>query len=275
MVCFKLIKWAALGVAGTVGAGYLAFGDHATSYFGAMANSVRDSVRGKIPVEFELKRAEQLVAEIEPQINSCKRDVARAEVELLDLEEQIQELSAVVAKQERKLKAGRDVLATEHASASLVPGRQTDRVRVEVDVARTLESHRGNVALLRGKTALRERQSQSVEAARARLDAVRTQKARLEDQIAALKLQKRELDAATATSLRFDLDDTALSKAKEVLSRVKTELDIAQKMVEGEVIRDGVTGPAPCAADIVREIDEFFSQGDVTPKLVPRAAAGR
>jgi chromosome segregation ATPase len=279
VVCFKLIKWTALGLVGAVGGGYLVFGDHAVSYLGTAASSVRESVRGKIPVEFELKRAERLVAEIEPQIDTCKRDVARAEVELVDLDQQIEELGGVVTRQERKLRAGREVLASEQSTASYEAGtRLSDLSRVEMDLSRTLEAHRGNVALLRGKTALRDRQAQAVEAARSRLDSVRNQKGRLEDQIASLKVQKRELDAMTASSHRFDLDDSALSKAKEVLSRVKTELDIAQKVVEDDLFHAGRgNGPVPTAAEIVKEIDQFFAEGsgeEGRGKLVPRAVTG-
>lgn len=279
MVCFKLIKWTALGLAGTAAAAYFTFGEHTGSYLGTVASSVRESVRGKIPVDFELKRAERLVAEIDPQIETCRRDVARAEVELTDLEQQIEELGQAVDRDERKLKAGREVLTSSGAAQPVyeLAGKRYDRQRVELDLARTLEVHKNNVTILRSKRALRDRQTQAVDAARARLDAVRAQKSRLEDQIASLKIQKQQLDAMAATSRRFDLDDSALSRAKEVLGRVKKELDIAQRVIEDDLYHaQGITMELPEGVDVVKEIDTFFAETGAAPspaKLELRAAA--
>jgi chromosome segregation ATPase len=270
-----------LGLAGSAAAAFFVFGEHTGSYLGTVASSMRESVRGKIPVEFELKRAERLVGEIDPQIENCRRDVARAEVELADLEQQIEDLSVAVSRDERKLKAGREVLATASVQQPVyeLAGKRYDRQRVELDLARTLETHKSNVTILRGKRALRERQTQAVDAARTRLDAVRSQKTRLEDQIATLKLQKRQQDAMAATSSRFDLDDSALSKAKEVLSRVKKELDIAQRVIEDDLFHSqGIATELPAGVDVVKEIDTFFAEeaGSVAmppAKLELRAAA--
>ncbi|HLU37958.1 MAG TPA: hypothetical protein VK081_01145 [Planctomycetota bacterium] len=289
MVCFKLIKWTALGLAGTAAAAYFVFGEHTASYVGTMASSVRDTVRGKIPVEFEIKRAESMVRDIEPQIEACRRDVARAEVELAELEQQIEELTRAVTRDERKLKAGREVLAggTNAEPVYELAGRRYDRHRVEVDLARTLEVHKNNVTILRSKTALRDRQAQAVDAARARLEAVRTQKNRLEDQIATLKIQKQTIDAmAASSSHRFDFDTSALSKAKEVISKVKKELDIAQRIIEEDLFQaQGAITEVPAGMDVVKEIDAFFAEqsaaavapADAAPatgKLAPRDAGG-
>jgi hypothetical protein len=46
-------------------------------------------VVGQIPIELELKRAESLIRQIDPQIDDCKRDLARAEVELEELQESV------------------------------------------------------------------------------------------------------------------------------------------------------------------------------------------
>lgn len=267
MFCMKLIKWSALGLAGAAAATFFVFGEHTGSYISTMTSSVRDNVRGKIPMNFELKRAERLVADIEPQIQTCKRDVARAEVELTELDAEIEAIGETVVRDERKLKAGRDVLVSATGSAVYeLAGRQYDKTRVELDMMRTLEAHRANLNIFKSKKALRTRQAEAVEAARTRLDAVRAQKSRLEDQIASLKVQKQQLDAMAASSTRFDLDDSALSKAKEVLARVKKELDIAQKVIEDDIFHaDGIAVAMPEGVNVVQEIEAFFAETEQAP----------
>lgn len=259
-MCLKLVKWAAIGVIVVGGVGYFIFGEHLGSYARTMTNSVRESVRGTIPIEFELKRAARLIQAIEPELNECKRDVARAEVELEHLLEQVTRLEKRVEKQENKLKSGCNLLSDATPASYELGGRNYSRRRVELDLERTFEAYKNNKALLKGKRMLIERQSRAVDAARAKLDAVRAEKSRLDHTIVTLKAQKRQVDALAASSRRFDLDDTALSKAKEVLAKVKTRLDVAQKMIEDDIFfSDGIqAGPTP-NRDIVKEITEHLS----------------
>ena len=133
------------------------------------------------------------------------------------------------------------------------------RVRVEMDLERTFESYRNNVAMLKGKRALIDRQSHAVAAARTHLDAVRSEKARLQDMIAALKTQKRQLDALAASSTHISLDDTALGQAREVLNEVKNRLDIAQKMLEDDIFFEGPVAAYKSNRDIVGEIAKYFA----------------
>ena len=68
---------------------------------------------------------------------------------------------------------------------------------------------------------------------------MRYERAALEDQVRALKTQKMQVEALAATSNRFDLDSTALSQAKEVISGVRKRLDVAQRMLENDLAFQG------------------------------------
>ena len=120
---FKLIKWSVIGAVTLGAAGLFVFGDHFGSYFSTISNSVRESVRGSIPVEFEIKRAEKLIRAIDPEIHDCKREVARAEVELEHLVREVARLGKTVAKQERKLKNGSSLLTDAKVSSFALSGR--------------------------------------------------------------------------------------------------------------------------------------------------------
>jgi len=93
------------------GTGFLLFGTNLGSYLGTMASSVKESVEGQIPVDFEIKRAEKLIMQIDPQIENCKRDVARAEVELEELHASVQGLEKSTGQEEKRLKTGARLLS--------------------------------------------------------------------------------------------------------------------------------------------------------------------
>jgi peptidoglycan hydrolase CwlO-like protein len=264
-----MIKWAAIGVTGLGAVGYFLFGENAMNYVSTMATSVKDSVRGQIPIEFELKRAEGLIADIAPQIQQCKLEVARQEVQLEGLTDDIDRLERDVARGERKLKAGADLLASNgEATTYQLAGTTCSRERVEMDLERTFEAYKSNSELLTNKKALIERQTKAVAAARSKLDAVRAEEARLRDLIGQLKTQKAQIDAMAASSKSFTLDDSALGQAKKVLTEVKERLDVAQRMLADDLFFEkGVSTESGPPRDIVKEIRMHFASNASTTAL--------
>ena len=256
---FKLIKWTLIGTVTLGATAFLLFGQHAGSYARTIGNSVRETVRGSIPVEFEIRRAEKLIREIEPELRECCKDVATAQVELEELERDVVRLEKAVALQENKLKKGAGLLADAETTSYRLGEVSVPRYRVEGDLTRTFELFKNNTAMLKSKRALIERQTMAVSASLAKLDSVRNRKAEMEHSIAALKVQKKQLDALAATSLRYSLDDSTLSQAEDVLRDVKKRLDVAQKMIEDDIFftESSEISTEP-TRDIVREINVHF-----------------
>lgn len=257
----KTLKWMLLGGAALGGAGFLFLGTDFPSYVGTFASSMRESVAGSIPVDIELKRAESLIRQIDPQIDTCKRDLARAEVELEELQTSVVHLEKVVDGEERKLRTGAKLLSGDGSGAQVqLASDLGSRRRVSVDLQRTKDSYVNNVAILKTKRTLIERQSRAVDAAKQRLLAVRTEREALEDQCRALKTQQMQVAALSAHSQRFDLDSTALSQAKEVIATVKKRLDVAQRMLENDMVFQGEPDEIAIESrDVVKEIHELFA----------------
>ena len=242
------------------GTGFLLFGTNLGSYLGTMASSVKDSVVGAIPVDFELKRAEGLIQKIDPQIDNCKRDVARAQVELEELNSQVGRLEEVTAGEEKKLKSGARLLSGDGTPEVVLASDTPMRRRYERELQRTMDSYRNNQAILKTKRALIARQTEAVAVANQRLAAVRTERENLVDQVRVLKTQQHWIETMAANQKRFDLDDSALSQAREALTQVQKRLDVAQKMLENDMVaepEDAVAKGEP-TRDVLKEIREHF-----------------
>jgi len=269
MIC-KTFKMMLLGGAVLGGAGFVFLGTDFPSYLGTMASSVRESVTGQIPVEFELKRAEGLIRQIDPQIDTCKRDLARSEVELDELHQSVARLDQLVQAQEKKLRVGARLLSGDDSTSVELAVDNGARRRVSADLQRTKDSYVNNAAILKAKRALIERQERAVDAAKQRLVAVRTEREALEDQVRSLKTQQQQVEALAASSTRFDLDSTALSQAKEVIAAVRKRLDIAQRMLENDMVFQG-DDPALAVVEernVLKEIDELFANADAKPAAI-------
>ena len=255
----KTLKWMLLGSVVLGGAGFLVLGTAFPSYVGTMASSVRDRIAGQIPIELELKRAENLIRQIDPQIDTCKRDLARAEVDLEELQSSVVRLEKVTGAEEKKLKVGARLLSGGDDGQVQLAADFGSRRRVSADLERTKDSFVNNTAILKTKKTLIERQTRAVDAAKQRLDAVRAERVALEDQVQSLKTQQLQVEALAAHSQRFDLDSTALSQAKEVIATVKKRLDVAQRMLENDIAFHG--DPVTIEVDernVLKEIQELF-----------------
>ena len=276
MIC-KTLKWMLLSGAVLGGAGFLFLGTDFPSYLGTMASSVRESVTGAIPIDIELRRAEGLIRQIDPQIDRCKLDLARAQIELENLQNSVTHLEKVTGAEEKKLKVGAKLLSGDGTGEVMLASDSGVHRRINADLARTKDSYVNNVAILKVKRALIERQTRAVEAASQRLDAVRTERGALEDQVATLKTQKMQVEALSAQSKRFNLDDSALSQAKEVIAHVKERLDVAQRMLENDMVFQG-EDPAEVAVEqrnVLKEINELFASGGTATATVIALPAQR
>ncbi len=259
----KTLKMFVLSGAVLGGTGYLLFGSSFGSYLGTMAESVQEGVEQSIPVDFEIKRAESLIRAIEPQIENCKRDVARAEVELEELRQSVTDLQKVVETEERRLRTGHAMLRGDGTATARLASVGGAERRVELELQRTLDSFRNNQSILRTKRALIDRQTEAVAAAKLRLNTVRAERETLADQVVTLKMQQHTIEAMAASSRKFDFDDSALSQAREALAKVQKRLDVAQRMLENDIVwheGEPLAEAAP-ARDVIREIEEHLAVG--------------
>lgn len=244
------------------GAGFLFLGTDFPSYVGTVATSVRESVAGQIPVEIELKRADDLIRKIDPQIKSCKLELARAEVDLAELQESVQHLEEVVHGEEKKLRVGAALLRDGAGEDVHLAADYGARRRVIADLGRTKDSYVSNLAILKAKRARIDVQSRTVDAAKDRLASVRYERIALEDQVRALKAQQMQVEAMAASSTNFELDSSALSQAKEVIAKVRKRLDVAQRVLENDMVFEGAPATAGEDRNVVKEIDELFGSAD-------------
>jgi septal ring factor EnvC (AmiA/AmiB activator) len=259
----KTIRTLLLGGAALAAIGYLLFGRAFPSYLGTAVDSARAAVADHVPVDLEIRRAEGLIRQIDPQIETCKRDLARAEVDLEELTESVGRLEKSVATDERRLRAGAERLKGDTKVVALASTGEAQR-RTQAGLERAKDSYVNDAAMLKTRRALVERQTNAVAAARERLEAVRLERAALDDQLHMLRTQRLHLEALAAASTRCEIDDSALGRAKEALTGIKKRLDVAQRVLENDLAFHGEPAAAPTASrDIVREIDELFA-GDAT-----------
>ena len=86
---FKKLIYTA--IAGAVVATFL-FGRDAVSYVRTSAGCIKDTVRDSVPVRFEFQRARNMVESLQPEIRKNMMLIAREEVEIERLRNQVAKL---------------------------------------------------------------------------------------------------------------------------------------------------------------------------------------
>lgn len=269
-----MIKKALIGSAVALALGAFVFGAGLRSYVRTTAHSVRDVVKGEVPIEFEVKRAQDLVEHLVPDIHNCMHTIAEQEVEIDHLSRAIDQRTAELARQKDAILA---------LSSDLKSGQGTYRFagltytshEVQRDLANRFERYQAaEAALQRDQQILRAHQ-ETLKANQRKLDEMISAKRDLEVQIAQLEARLRTLQAAeAATTLEFD--DSQLAQAKKLIGELNKQLDVREKLLDAEGRFPGlipVEARDEVPVDVVEQIDSYFHGEDSAPVLAEKPAA--
>ena len=229
---------------------------HVEKAFAWARNEVEDSV----PVEYRLEQAEEMIQDLGPEIDDCRKRVAEEEVELDYLEAEIARLGTTLEHDEdalrarnASLKAGREVFA--------VAGRSYSKRDMQHRVRLAFERFKQKRSLLTTKQRQHDVQTQAVSAARRKLDATIAKQQNLELMVEELRAQLLETQALRAQADRFEFDDSKLSEIEDILYKAKKDLDVTQKLLSQRQPADlDLPEPAP-ERDVTADIDQYF-RGD-------------
>lgn len=224
----SLISAAAIGIA----AGAI-FGHDAFSYISSSARSVRTAVKDSVPIEFQLRRARDLVDDIIPEMHANIRLIAQQEVEIENLHKDIDQSRTRLTDETAQIQKLRDALATADKSAFNFANITYSRDQVKEDLARRLENVKEAELVLSSKQRLLENQTKALAVATQALERTKSQKALLESQIAALDGQNRLLQA-TAAGSGIQLDNSKLAQSERLINEVKKQLDVSERVLAHE-----------------------------------------
>jgi len=228
----KTAKIAAVAAAAVCLIGGLLFGTDLLSYMTSSARSVRTAVKDAVPIEFELRRARDLLDDIIPEMQANVRLIAQEEVEVAGIKRDIEQHTKAVAQERQAVAKLREALATDQVKYTFASQEYT-RQQVKEELARRFDRFKEAEVIMASKQRLLAAREKSLNAAMEVLERTRSQKARLEDQIASLEAQHRLVKAASVGS-RVQVDNSKLAQTEKLISDIKKRLDVAEKVLAHE-----------------------------------------
>jgi len=249
--------------------GMLVFGTSMVSYLRTSAGYVADSVRDAVPMKFEIDRARREIKGLVPEVRKNMRAIAKEEVEVNRLQEQIEQTEAGLAKEKGQvmrlrsdLSTGKDVF--NYASRSYTAGQ------VKLDLANRFERYKTGEATLESLRKIHAARQRSLEAARRKLEGMLAAKRQLQVEVENLEARLKMIEATKASS-EYQFDDSRLGRLKELISNLRSRLEVEDSLVKAES-RFHAEIPLDQAdpENIVDEVTEYF--GDEVPGVEALAA---
>jgi hypothetical protein len=252
-----MIRKVLIAGGGAVLLGSLLVGRDVISYIRTSCGYVKQSVQEAVPIEFQIDRARGMIQDLLPEVRKNMHTIAKEEIEVQRLEEQIAQSDARQHKEkDHMLRLKGDVAGGK--SPFTYAGRKYTIDEVRDDLANRFERYKTNEATLASLKEIRNARERSLAAARQKLEGMLASKRQLQVEIENLEARVQMIAAAKSTS-NYQFDDSRLGRAKELVSNLRQRLDIAEKLVNAEVsFQDEIPLDKAAPENIVEQVGEYF-----------------
>jgi chromosome segregation ATPase len=266
----KVIKYGVLTLAGGALVTSLLLGTEAFSYARSSARSVRMAVKDNIPIEFELRRARDLLDDILPEMQANVRLMAQQEVEIDAAKEDIDGCQKSLADEGVRVQKLRDMVST-GPSTQLLGEITYTRDQLKHELARRFERYREAESALSAKKKLLDERRRSLSAAEQQFEQMRVRKVALESQVQALSGQYRLVQAASNKN-GVRIDPSRLAEAERLVGQIRQQLNVAEHVLAREAkFTQPIVIDVIDDQDLVARVDRHFKPSDQAAKQAPVA----
>jgi len=266
----KWLKRSVIVVAGVSLVGGMLFGKDVVSYVRSSAKSVRTVVKDSVPIEFELRRARDLLEDIIPEMHANVRLIAQEEVEVAALNVDIAKSKDSMKEEELRIAKLRGALAEPKAQYCFA-GREYPRSYVKEDLANRFERFKESELVFASKKRLLVSRQNSLHAAMQVLEQTRSRKRMLQDKIESLASQHRLVKAASVGST-IQVDNSKLAQTEKLITQIKKRLDVAERILahESQFVQ-AIPVDSVVEEDLLTQVDDYFQTRDRHTKLASTA----
>lgn len=250
-------KFIVLGVLGAVAAvGLLSTG--AMSYMRTGYNTASAAVKESVPIDWEIKRARDMIKSLKPEIDKSRALVAREEVKVARLAKEVQ------AKEEMLVQSQKDILRLKGdlegttSTRFVYAGRTYTAQQVRDDLESRFDQFKVAEETTHKLSQVLLAREKNLDAARRKLDGMQSAKRQLEVEIENLQARLTMVEVAQ-TNNPVDLDDSHLSQTRDLLDQLAIRIEMQETMhsTEGGLVGN-IQLDDPKSPELLNEIANYF-----------------
>jgi hypothetical protein len=236
------------------------FGRDAASYVGTTYDRLTSSVKESVPVEFQIDRARAMVRDLEPEIRRSMHVIAKEEVALEQLNTQIGSSEQKVEKDKGEILRLQADLG-QNKDVYRYASRSYTTEQVKDDLARRFNRFKVTDETLANLKSMRDARERNLNAAQQKLAAMINARRSLEVDVQNLEAKSKLVEVAQASS-EYVFDDSQLARAKELITDIRTQLDVAAKLANADVnVEVEIPLDETASTDITDQVAQYFSLG--------------
>ncbi len=239
--------------------GSLVFGTDVISYVRCSADSMQSAVKDAVPIEFELKRARNLLEDIIPEMHAQIRLIAQEEVEVAALKGELDTSRLMLTSESDRIQTLKNALEADQVTYHF-GARQFSRGDVKADLVARFARYKEAEVVMASKEKLLFTRETSLNAAMALLEKTKSQKRLLKDKVGTLEGRFRVAKAQAVGSTHLTLDNSKLTQAEKLINQINKRLNVAERVLAHES-RFVQTIPVDVIQekDLLAQIDEHFN----------------
>ncbi len=239
----------------------LLFGGDAWSYVRTGWNNTQTAVADNIPIDFQLDRARNMIKDLDPEIARNMRIIAKEEVEISGLKDDLKGMEERLAKSESQvLRLTNDLRRGD--SNFVYHGKAYTSDQVKTDLENRFSRHKALKSTVESLEKVVSKREQGLIAAQEKLVAMQAARGQLEADVAELSARYKMVEVAQASSC-FKFDNSVLSRCQETVKDIGTRIKVAENLVNADSAPSGeINLDDKPTSDITEEVTKFFGDRD-------------
>lgn len=243
----------------------LALGTGLLSYGRTATDMVRQAAKDSVPLEWEIKRARQMISDLEPEIATNARRIALEKIAVTRLERQLEDTQQSLAGAKEEIERLSDDLRRGDRQYAY-GGRTYTSAQVRDDLSGRFKRFRTREATADKLQQQLDARQASLHSANERMDAMLSAKRQLEVEVENLQARLASLRVAQ-TSSELNLDDSQLSRTRALLDEIATRIDVEEEVMQVDAEYFGeINLDEPSDANLLDEISAYFDGEASAPK---------
>lgn len=235
----------------------LLFGRDAASYVATTYHKLTGAVKDSVPVEFQIDRARTMVGDLQPEIRRSMHIIAKEEVALEQLGKQIEGAEEKTAKDKGEILRLQSDLG-QHKDVYHYASRTYSADQVREDLSRRFNRFKVADDTLASLKNMRDAREKNLDAAQQKLAAMINARRKLEVDIQNLEAKRKLVEVAQASS-DIIFDDSQLARCKELITDIRTRLDVAAKLANADVnVEVEIPLDEAAPANITDQVADYF-----------------
>jgi hypothetical protein len=252
-----MLRKLVIGGLGIVGLCVIAKSTGLGSYVSTAFRRTGQQVTDSVPMEFQIDRARNMVRDLEPEIRRSMHVIAKEEVEVAALDERINSADEKAAKEKGEILQLQSDLGSGNKTFHYAGHRYTS-TQVKEDLARRFNRFKTGDATLSSLREMRDARARNLDAARQKLTAMVAAQRQLQVEVENLEAKHKLVQVAAASS-DFQFDDSQLARCKELMTDIRTRLDVAAKLASAdETFPDEIQLDETQAEDVSQQVAAYF-----------------